>query len=333
MTREAGAFRRAARRERRTYAVFGRTLESEIGFPELPESGAAAAVDCTLRVAPDDAGPRAGGRELGTVPVGRTRMRLSESPDGVTLSFPPFGDWWVRRDGREVVARIGGADRMDAVRAVTLGPVLALALHRTGALCLHGSAVGVAGRAIAILAPKLHGKSTLALALVNAGATLMADDAIAVDPAPEPTIQPGVPSVRLWGDSMAAVGPVGPLGPTASGVKRTLAGLPAPCVGARGLPIASVYVLDPVPAGDGVPPVARARLSPIEAAVALCRNTKLADPLVGLDMAAEQMRRAVDVASRVPVYSLSIVRDFSALPGVVARLFEWHASGAVPGRG
>lgn len=63
------------------------------------------------------------------------------------------------------------------------GNVLANALAADGVLALHASAVEVGGEALAIVGPSGAGKSTLAGLLCAAGARLVADDTLRVDPA------------------------------------------------------------------------------------------------------------------------------------------------------
>jgi serine kinase of HPr protein (carbohydrate metabolism regulator) len=72
-----------------------------------------------------------------------------------------------------------------------------VALHLQGLLCLHGSGVGIDGSAVAFLANKGAGKSTLATALCAAGATLVTDDMLPVDPRSPVMAWPSMPAVRL----------------------------------------------------------------------------------------------------------------------------------------
>ncbi|MGH2993057.1 MAG: hypothetical protein ACRDL1_05920 [Solirubrobacterales bacterium] len=78
------------------------------------------------------------------------------------------------------------------------GSVLAHALAAEEHLVLHSSAVEVQGRALAIVGPSGSGKSTLAALLCAAGARLVADDALRVDPTPSgPICFPGSRGLRL----------------------------------------------------------------------------------------------------------------------------------------
>lgn len=64
-------------------------------------------------------------------------------------------------------------------------------------LALHGSAVGIQGRAHVILGQSGAGKSTTALACVARGATLLSDDMVLVDVA-KGVVYPAAPTLRLW---------------------------------------------------------------------------------------------------------------------------------------
>ncbi|HWA14782.1 MAG TPA: hypothetical protein VG817_00005, partial [Gemmatimonadales bacterium] len=61
-----------------------------------------------------------------------------------------------------------------------------------------------------------------------------------------------------------------------------------------------------------------------EGALALVGHGKLT-PLLGKEESAVTLQRATAIARKVPVYALSIVRDFARLPAVVEQLLAWHS--------
>jgi hypothetical protein len=324
VTPEGGGSRSRSDPSRR-YAVFGGVLRTELEFPDLM-AAPARNPDWNLRIAEGPAPARTEAEELGRQNVGDTEIRLSRSPGGVWLSFPPFGEGFVANDGRELVWYTGEDTRPEFLRAIVLGPLLGLALHAAGTLCLHGSGVVVDGEAIGLLAPKFHGKSTLASALVNAGASLVTDDTIAVDtatPDTVPIVRPGVPSLRLWADSTEEVLTTLP-GRMIPGEKNTFVDLPRSLLASHPLPLGALYLLYPAHPGRAEA-ATRARLDPPAAAVALACHTKLVAPLVGLAMAGQQLRWAAAVARSVPVYTLQVVRDFGRLSDAVQQILRWHA--------
>ena len=161
------------------HAIFGGCLRSEIPLPELPPIHG---------VEPDwifqrAAQPPSGGTYLGDDRVdAEIRVRCSKLSDGFRLEFDDTGTFDITQRGRLIAWTPGTSSAMELVRADLLGGVFSVALHLQGLLCLHGSAVGIDGSAVAFLANKGAGKSTMATALCAAGATLITDDMLPVDP-------------------------------------------------------------------------------------------------------------------------------------------------------
>ncbi len=62
-----------------------------------------------------------------------------------------------------------------------LGLVISLVLERRKLLCLHASAVNVAGRAVVLLGDKWAGKSTTSPAMQKSGHLPITDDLIVID--------------------------------------------------------------------------------------------------------------------------------------------------------
>ncbi len=351
------------------YQLFGRCLESDLPFPELMSG--TGSTSWVLNTLPGRAEPPAHSVYLGEDTVqGDIRVRLYRTPAGFWLDFDDSGCFEVTDAGRTLrwyrpTADCDDVDVDAAARIDVQGRVLALALHEEGRLCLHGSGVCTGGVGLGFLAPKFHGKSTLALALVSAGARLITDDTLVVDPGPIPLALPGVHAMRLWSDTArrlldrqpdntaeSLLDPTmdPPIDPAMTQNKDRIAGrildtTVAASIGAvlddgdklclRGLavrrrmlepaPLAAVYLLAPViaSASDQRPAVIRTLLSPTTAALALIGNGKLT-PLLGQRQAAIALRRAIDVARVVPVYTLSLVRDFSRLQEVVEQILAWH---------
>lgn len=307
------------------YAVLGGVLRSALPFPELPPADAASAPTWTLRVGEGEP-PSRPLVCLGERRVGSERLALWRTPDGLRLAYSHAGVFDLATDGAEVVW-YGSADAApELVRAMVLGPVLALAMEARGCLCLHGSAVAVDGRAIVFLGPKHFGKSTLATALVAGGACLVGDDVVAVQPGPPPRVRPGVASVRLWADAARRLRVDTLCDTVIPGIKTTALAFGGRACQAEDTPLAALYLLEPVPPGRAGAPVRRAPLVRTAAAVALAHQTKLSDALVGLAGAGRQLRAAAAVAATTPVFTLRVERDFDALPAVVERLLAWHGA-------
>lgn len=93
---------------------------------------------------------------------------------GLNLGALPFGLW----RGRQLLRRCARDEVAPLLKAVVTSVVLECGPH---ALALHAAAVGVGDRLLLLTGPTGAGKSTLAAALVAAGATLSADDMVLLD--------------------------------------------------------------------------------------------------------------------------------------------------------
>jgi len=306
----------------RRYRVFGGVLESDIEFPELVAVDAVEAPQWTLRVAGHAPAPLEM-IAIGERQVGLESYALARTSAGFRLTYSHAGVFDVSRDGR-VITWYRQADAiLELVRSIVIGPAIALSLEAAGLLCLHGSAVAIGNEAIVFLGPKHHGKSTLATALTASGARLVGDDLIAVSPGPPAMVRPGVPSVRLWDDSVGAL-PVDELCTTlVRGVKTTASGFADRAFTKGELRLTAVYVLTPTGASEEFSCV-RTRLPAAAAAIGLAHQTKLADSLVGMAAAGTQLAAAARLAATVPVWNLTAVRDLARLPEVVAEIMNWH---------
>ncbi|MBX6364828.1 MAG: hypothetical protein IRZ00_13240 [Gemmatimonadetes bacterium] len=310
------------------YRVFGRCLRSALPLPELAPVAGAGPPDWTLRVTRRPV-PAAVGELWGEYRLGDAFLRLHAAPDGLRLVHSGTGCYTIAPDGSDIVWHaVPGASR-GLARAAVMGPVLAAALHLRGVHCLHGSAVALGAEGLAFLAPKGFGKSTLAAALVRAGARLLSDDTVAVELGADGIVWPGGQRVRLWRDAARrladrSVRPV----PVATGKYEVTCAGPARAEGVR---LAAIYVLEPV---GGAADVARHRLPASAALVALLRHAKLAH-LLGVCESRTLLDRSLALARRVPVYELALPRGYGRLADVVARLAAWHpaAEALVPGVG
>jgi hypothetical protein len=121
------------------------------------------------------------------------------------LLYADGTEFLVNRNGTEVWARWPEASStLEDTATYLLGPVMALLLRIRGRTCLHGSAVALGKRAIALVGPPGTGKSTTAAAFSRLGYPALADDVVALrhrDAICE--VQPAFPQLRLWPDSVA----------------------------------------------------------------------------------------------------------------------------------
>jgi hypothetical protein len=207
--------------------------------------------------------------------------------------------------------------------------VLGFALQLQGQTSLHGSAVVIEGAGVGLLAPSGHGKSTLAAALLAAGAALLTDDVLAVDiGAGAPCVLPSYPSMKLWPDALQRLfdGSTWEALPRhASWLDKRVApatDLGAACDEAR--PLRALYLLVPVtPEGD----VAVRRLHGRDALLALLAHGYNAQLLaLEPELLARQLEVFRRIAETTPVYALACPRDLGRLSDVVDLIMNGDAT-------
>jgi hypothetical protein len=307
----------------RRYSVFGGSLASDLELPDLMEAGGTD-VDWTVRTclsapAPDPV------ERVGEHAVGPWVYELYRLGEGWRLVFAGHYIWDVLAGGREIVWYRDERATAENVRALLLGPVLALANESSGALCLHGSAVSVGGKGIAFLGSKHQGKSTLSLALTHAGARFLTDDSVLLDLDEPIRVRPGVQSFRLWSDSASALRAADLGASLIPGRKNTLTSLADPLLERSAVPLEAVYLLHPVRPKHALEAAVRIELPRSTAAALLACHGKLPAPLVGRSGSIRQLQRAASVVRRTRVFSLNVVRDFERLAEAVAEILKWHA--------
>lgn len=86
-----------------------------------------------------------------------------------------------------------------------LGPILGLTLRLRGITCLHGSAIAIGDRTIALVGPSGSGKSSTAAAFACLGYPVLTDDKVALTESDDHyLVQPAYPSIRLWAESVTS---------------------------------------------------------------------------------------------------------------------------------
>lgn len=304
------------------YRLFGGCLRSDLPFPELPRARATVP-DWTLRQVVASQGPDPGvllGEE--SVEPG-VSVRLHRNRRGFALAYDDVGTFNINDRGAAIEWNPGPAVRAATVRQDVLGRVVPLALHAAGILTLHGSAVAIGGHGVAFLAPKHYGKSTLARALLGAGARLLTDDVIAMEAAEHGArMRPGVQHIRLWPDAVAGLR-LDRAASSSGSPKQIFADLTDDQLMAAAVPSVALYLLAPRPAEPAAPAVLRTQLSTVEAVLVLLGHTKLG-ALLGPTERLRLFQKVADLAEAVPVYRLEVQRDFSRLDEVVRTVAGWH---------
>ena len=174
---------------------------------------------------------------------GQPHFTVRRGGRGYWLSFDDFGRYAVSLDGREAACE-AGAVAVERSERFLFAQVLPLAAVLQGLDVVHASAVAWEGGVVAFVGPSGAGKTTLATRLVARGATLITDDALALELAGERIVaHPGPSFVAIAADDTALTG-----GALAwLGEQQGASDKPhfvAP-VGDRALPLAAVCYLEP----------------------------------------------------------------------------------------
>jgi hypothetical protein len=300
------------------YAVYGDVLASVLPFPELDEIPVAPP-RWTVNVV-SELPTMVDATELGAEPLyADVFARLFTHAGGHRIVVDDTGAFDISPDRCVVTCAPRDGAWPDFVRAHLTGRVFATMLYLDELLPLHSSAVETRDGVVAFLAPKGYGKSTLALALTKAGAHLVSDDTLPVEPA-EGRAWPGVHGLRVRDDSLAAVGVARPGLVTREG-KLVVTALGTERAFARPAPLAAIYLLAPVePDGVGVE---REPVPNLVAAIGIVAHVKIGR-MLGPTAAAPMLDRAAAIAGRVQVFRLYAPRDLAQLPDVAATILGWH---------
>jgi hypothetical protein len=214
------------------------------------------------------------------------------------------------------------------MRHLLIDQVVPLTLSHRGVPLLHASAVVVDGRTIVFVGPSGSGKSTLAASFVDDDATVMADDALALERRNLWWASPSYPGVRVWPNALPALRAVGDwrpspgLAPGASLLrsprrvasytdKRRLGPRHGVRFSCEAAPVSRIYVLSDEPVVDPVV----ASLSRRNAVMALVSQTFVLDALDGPRLET-QLEWISDLVSAVDVRVLRRPCDLGRLAAV-----------------
>jgi hypothetical protein len=215
------------------------------------------------------------------------------------LRMPPTGSFLLQPAAGRVVVDATDSDAELREHRVASSAICTL-LSLRGDLVLHAAAVEADGRAIVFCGPSLHGKSTLARALGEAGCRLLGEDGIAIELSAEgPRAHPGARGVRMRG-------PGGGRGPVL--VEDPGAGEPGAC------PVAIVVALGERGTAFEV--------EPLEPARALALLTPNLIHSGGRASIADAFQRLAALLGLVPALQVSLPDDLEALPEICQRFLD-----------
>lgn len=207
----------------------------------------------------------------------------------------------------------------DFQETLLLSVGIPMILHQRGRLVLHGSAVEIDGKAVAFLAFSGWGKSTLALALSQAGHPLITDDHIVVEfhANDTPIVTPGYSHVKVYPNSAEAVGVAGESLPKILPDYEKRIFRQNHMTTLDQLPLAAICLLDFGPAQQ---------IDPIPSNTALLelvRHTFVARYLLGSETLGRHFHQCAKIVSAVPVYRFVRTHDLGGLSSDID-LLERH---------
>jgi hypothetical protein len=209
-------------------------------------------------------------------------------------------------DGGEIVVDPHTKASPSELQAYLLGSALAVACHQRGIIPLHCSAVDVRDGCILFMGPSGAGKSTLAALLRERGHHVIADDVCYLRGGnrAETWISPGLNRLRLWKDTLIAMGYE-----DLRGFKQEFAGyekflIPIPATSQLPRRLRGIYYLSP-----SEPPARIVPVKGVEAVELLFHNVYrlFYAKILGKHMAAMQ----ACVATSSPVPSFRFYRPLS----------------------
>lgn len=314
------------------YRICGLTLASEIALPELipiVRSDLGQVPDIRVRV--EKAVPRRATLSKSFVafvlPTGAPGLTCAKEPGGYRLRFPELADFRVESRGREIVCEIPAEIPLATIRHLLLDQVIPRTLSLLGINALHATAVLTPHGVCAFAGVTGAGKSTLAASFHLAGYPVLSDDCLVLREENQAIlVTPAYPGVRLWEDAAAAVcGDRESVLPVShySSKRRVLADTRHGSFSEGRNVLARIYNLLDASETEAESGVNGAIVQPISGREAFM---SLVPSAFRLDIAdRKELARQFDfferVASLVPMRSLRVVADFSALPAIREAIF------------
>lgn len=255
---------------------------------------------------------------------GQSYLRLEYAIDADTMEFT------IDRNGSRIWATWPPKAVFDDVASLLLGPVLGRALRLRGLPCLHGSAVVIGDRALAVVGARAAGKSTTAAGLAARGHAVLADDITALTEEQRAyLVHPGYLRLRLWQPAIEAFyGSRDALPRVQSNRNKRYLDLTSASGSSQWRfrnqpsPLGAVYVLAERQAAKDAPSLRP--LSPAQALLTLTAHS-YARQTLDREARAREFAFLARLARRVPVRRVERPDDMSAVPqmcSVIEKDFE-----------
>ncbi len=297
------------------YRVFGLRLESFIELPGIdeghrpPDLRVVSGLPSALR------GERAERYLAHPADVDDPWIELLRNEDSLGVRFPDYVTFGFSGSDDTLYADVEPGCPPNTLMHFLLDQALPLFLASRGRLVVHGSAVARENQAIAFIGPTGVGKSTLTAASTQHGFDLLADDAVLLDMAPQPSVVGSYRGLRLWPETARQLGiPIRDAETVASYTDKRRVPITSYRWLAGPTPLRAIYFL-----GAPSERVLLERISPKRAML------RLSEQLFRVrrddkDLLTSEFRQLCELVETTPAFELLFPRDFAILADVVAAL-------------
>jgi hypothetical protein len=254
--------------------------------------------------------------DTGVTPDVRITLDDDDASGDVDVSVPDVARFRIAGGERIVVTPATGSSPAE-VRLYLLGSALAAVCQQRGVLLLHASVTSLSGKAVALCGPAKSGKSTLAAALVDRGATFVCDDLGRFDAHDGRVwVHPSTPRMKLSPEALDTLGwPIDRF--TRVHPKTTKLHVPQHHADPwTPVPLHAICVLE---WADG--PARAARLTGAAGLAALVAAATYRPGLLESNaQLAVHWQQCAALAAGVPIYRVTRAQSWSAIDGAVAAI-------------
>ena len=222
-------------------------------------------------------------------------------------------------DTNQAIFWAADADDLDySMGSAPLRDILHWWMPRRGSQLLHGGGVGIAEGGILLAGKGGQGKSTTALACLNAGLSYAGDDHVLVQTYPKPYLHSLYNTAKLKADHIQAFPNLTSSIENRALLERQKARMflqqHYPTQMITGFPLRAILL----PQVTGRTQTTLRKVSPIEGLKALAPSTLYMLPAAG----AEAMKRMAQLVRDVPSYRLELGTEISQIPNVIIELLK-----------
>ena len=259
------------------------------------------------------------------LPGGELWLSFAKLHEGYLLRFQGLSDFFVHKNGKEVVCLPKSGVSSDTIRHLVLNQVIPLVINLRGGEALHAGAVLTPHGIIAFSGPAGSGKSTIAGSLLKAGYPLMSDDCLAlIEKDGKIHGMAAYPGLRLWGDSFKWLfGNGRPHKPVAHYTDKQQVHITTKeqAIPAKFQTLRRLYAIAEPSDTEGKTDIVIEHLTPQEGFMALVRCAFRLD-ITDNDMLKRQFYFLERVVSTVSIRRLIFPRDFRFLPALQEAILD-----------